>query len=323
MRALNAESAPRHPSVETEFVSRVCVPFLQSAQNDDGGWGFHPGSQSRVEPTCWALLALAEQQQTTANSQREKGIDFVRGGQLSDGSFAACAGQNVGCWVTSLASWALLRDPESKKAVEAGLRWVCEDWPRDINLLRRIVRKLKPGQQVSRQNNSLRGWGWTPRTASWVEPTALALIALEQAPEELRPGGCEKRCRMAKLMIYDRMCPGGGWNCGNPMVYGVPGDPAVGQTVWALLALRNEPDTEQKRLSLQWLEENLGVVSGAASIALAKICLEVYGRPWTDGASRLAEALEKRELTISVTVMALACLALGGWGRLLKTSEVL
>ena len=29
-------------------------------------------------------------------------------------------------------------------------------------------------------------------------------------------------------MLYDRMCPGGGWNCGNPKVYGVAGEPLVG-----------------------------------------------------------------------------------------------
>ena len=42
-------------------------------------------------------------------------------------------------------------------------------------------------------------------------------------------------------MLYDRMCPGGGWNCGNPMVYGVPGEALIVPTVWALLALRDEP----------------------------------------------------------------------------------
>ena len=289
MCAVNAESAARHSSAETEFVSRVCMPFLQSAQNEDGGWGFHRGAQSRVEATSWALLAMHEQEPEAAKAFTRNGLEYLRRAQLEDGSWPASPGQSAGCWVTSLASWALLGDPESKKAVESGLRWLCEDRPRDINLIRRIVRKLKPGQQVSRQNNSLRGWGWTPRTASWVEPTALALIALEQAPEGLRPGGFEKRVRMAKLMICDRMCPGGGWNCGNPMVYGVPGDPAVGQTVWALLALRSELGREEKLLSLQWLENNLQSNLGVASIALTRICLEAYGKPWPIGAPSVVD----------------------------------
>ncbi len=31
---------------------------LLSAANADGGWGYYPGKASRLEPTCWALLAL-------------------------------------------------------------------------------------------------------------------------------------------------------------------------------------------------------------------------------------------------------------------------
>src|SRR5258706_8235608 len=36
-----------------EFIS-----LLKTLQNADGGWGFHAGEPSRVEPTCWALRAL-------------------------------------------------------------------------------------------------------------------------------------------------------------------------------------------------------------------------------------------------------------------------
>ena len=31
---------------------------LLDARNSDGGWGYEPGRTSRLEPTCWALLAL-------------------------------------------------------------------------------------------------------------------------------------------------------------------------------------------------------------------------------------------------------------------------
>ena len=32
---------------------------LVAARNTDGGWGYAPGRRSRIEPTCWAILALA------------------------------------------------------------------------------------------------------------------------------------------------------------------------------------------------------------------------------------------------------------------------
>ena len=32
---------------------------LRRTQNADGGWGYYRGKKSRLEPTCWAALALA------------------------------------------------------------------------------------------------------------------------------------------------------------------------------------------------------------------------------------------------------------------------
>ena len=32
--------------------------FLLRTRNADGGWGYQPGKASRLEPTCWASLAL-------------------------------------------------------------------------------------------------------------------------------------------------------------------------------------------------------------------------------------------------------------------------
>jgi hypothetical protein len=314
----SAEAASAHASAEVELAMRAFVPSLGSAQNEDGGWGFRSGLQSRVEPTAWALLALLNGEAETANPLRSKAFEFLRRVRLRDGSWPAAPGQTSGCWVTSLASWAMLADAESKSAVQAGLRWICEDWPRDTGLIRRTIRNILLRTDAARQNDKLHGWGWTPRTASWVEPTALALIALEQAPKELLPSGADKRRAMAKLMIYDRMCSGGGWNCGNPMVYGVHGDPSVGPTAWALLALRNEPENEKKTLSLQWLEGNLSGKLGPASLALAKICLESYGRAWPSHAPQLADVLEKAESSVSVPTMAWAYLALSGWRCFLK-----
>jgi hypothetical protein len=98
-----------------------------------------------------------------------------------------------------------------------------------------------------------------------------------------------KRRQLAERMLYDRMCPGGGWNSGNPLVYGVAGVPRVGPTVWALLALRDESERAEIQMSLDWLEGAYGTIHGAASLALAHRCLAAYGRR----VSPLAPALGK------------------------------
>lgn len=299
------------PATDRDSISTVCLSSLQAAQNEDGGWGFHSGSPSRVEATCWALLALIHLD--WSKEQLQAGIRFLRKSQLLDGSWPSAAGQEVGCWVTSLACWALLSDPPSHTAVAGGLRWICNDWPRGPTLGQRIQRlrsALAPRNQSVSQDDSLRGWGWTPDTASWVEPTAFGLIALDQAPRELRPNGADGRHRYARALLYDRMCPSGGWNCGNPMVYGVPGDPLIEPTVWALLSLRNDPDRRENRISLEWLENSLSGTLGAGSLALGKICLQAYGKPWPSDVPELKDLYGKNQFLGNIPVTAWTCLAL-------------
>jgi|SRR5580704_3598060 hypothetical protein len=314
MAPVEVEFGPVQTPNEAKFVSSIGLPFLQAAQNEDGGWGFRAGSQSRIEATSWALLTLRGRDSTTEIQQL--GFRFLRAMQLPDGSWPSAVAQNVGCWATSLAAWALLADPESRTAVAAALRWICVDWPRGSSFITRMIRKIAATSQVTSQNHSLRGWGWTPHTASWVEPTAFALIALDQAPKDLLPSNANSRGELARALIFDRMCPGGGWNCGNPMVYGVPGDPLVEPTVWALLALRDEPNRRESLMSLEWLEKNVTAGLGPGSLALARICLETYGRAWPEIAPQLGDQYETSQFLESVPVMAWTCLALSpreGW----------
>ena len=120
--------------------------------------------------------------------------------------------------MTSLACWTLSSAPDSSKIIAAGLNWLCEDWPRDSSLWQRLLRKFSAQRDIFPINDSYRGWGWTPHTSSWVEPSSFALLALEQAPEDLVPSAAARRRELAESMLRDRMCPDGGWNCGNPRV---------------------------------------------------------------------------------------------------------
>jgi hypothetical protein len=291
------------------FVESVCLPFLRNSQNADGGWGFRAGSQSRAEATCWAIQALVDSSRPDLQEAVARGFWFVRAAQLADGSWPSTPEEKVGCWVTSLACWVLLREKNSSKAVAAGLHWLCEDWPRDSTPWRRFLGRLSSQRQVSPMNASYRGWGWTPRTSSWVEPTSFAALVLEQSPKELLPSSAWRRRQLAESMLYDRMCPGGGWNCGNPMVYGVAGEPLVIPTSWALLALRNHPERSENIASLDWLERTIQKVQSAGSLALARICLETYGRKYPMNGPDFRELHSRNEFLSSIPAAALSCLA--------------
>ena len=252
--------------------------FLITKQNSDGGWGYRPAAPSAVEATAWALAALLSLCRTPPLAEVcARARDWLLQAQRADGSWPPFSGQPQGCWATSLASQALYLQGGAQNAVERGLHWLLNAWPAEGTVWWRLRQALLPSR-VADQNSSLRGWSWTPGTASWVEPTAHALLLLRSLPPKMLPPLAAKRRRLAERMLYDRMCPGGGWNSGNPLVYGVAGVPRIGPTAWALLALRDHSDRAEIQMSLQWLAGAYGAIHGAASLALAYRCLAAYGR---------------------------------------------
>jgi hypothetical protein len=299
---------------------KACLPILRAAQNDDGGWGFTQGLESRVEPTAWCVLALHEFSESAGVDEAAvRGFSYLERTQLPDGSWPATAGQKQGSWTTASGSWALLAHREkAQERLTRGLNWLLHTTPGDAGRWWRFVRRLTAKRSVSSQSDQLYGWSWTKGTASWVEPTAYALIVLRCAPEKLLSNDARKRISIAQKMLLDRMCPGGGWNCGNPMVYGVAGQPQVIPTVWALLALRNS-DTPEFRKSLDWLEVNRGKVQSLASLALTKIGLDALGRPDPKLGNSLLDRLRDKDISVvNIPAIAWAALAMSSKQKWLK-----
>jgi hypothetical protein len=304
------------------FIEQACLPYLRRAQNDDGGWGFNPGAGSRVESTAWAILALQEFE-AVGGAAVERAVknaaNFLKSSQLADGSWPAAFGQREGSWVTSLACWALVSSGQLQANVDRGVQWLLKEWPGDAKPWARMLRAVTGGRKLTEQDDSLSGWSWTPGTASWVEPTSYAMIVLRNCGQSA-DSKLQKRIHTAKSMLHDRMCPGGGWNCGNPMVYGVAGEPQVGPTVWALMALRDDARQPRIQATLNWLERNADKVASPASLALTSIGLQLMGR--SGAADKLAPRIfdEKNEIVWNVQVAAWTALAASAWHRWLAVT---
>lgn len=300
------------------FVENVCLPYLLSAQNADGGWGFQPGAVSRAEPTAWALIALHEcgitpaQQDAAAHAVR-----FLENAQLPDGSWASTPELREGSWVTSVVCLALVQHGLLSDRLTRGIDWLSRELPGEAGRLHRAIRRVF-GKKNTGQNASYFGWSWTAGTASWVEPTSYAILLLRLLPADLRSEAAERRLRIGESMLYDRMCPGGGWNCGNPMVYGVPGEPQVTSTAWALLALREHPEQSEVQQSLSWLEGFSKSVKSPASLALALIAFHAYERPVAGMGEALSAMYQTNEILWTVPEVAWACLALSGTQKWLQ-----
>jgi hypothetical protein len=295
-----------------QLADTYCGHFLITNQNPDGGWGYHRASTSSVEATSWALVALTSWDQAPRLAETcARARSWLLQAQLPDGSWPAFPGQRQGCWTTSLASLALHLQGGSPGAVLRGLDWLLDEWPADGTLWWRL-RQFLARSAVVRQDSSLRGWSWTPGTASWVEPTSHALLLLRSLPPRMLSPRAAKRQRVAKRMLYDRMCPGGGWNSGNPLVYGVAGVPRVGPTAWALLALIDQPERVENQMSLDWLARAYVGIRGAASLALAHRCLAAYGRQVPPLSPALGEIYLHNRFFESVLAVAWIALAWGG-----------
>jgi hypothetical protein len=303
-------------SEELEFRDRICLPMLMAAQNSDGGWGYRQGKESATEPTAWTLFALAATAKSSGEPTKVSSVTFrarewLRAAQLPNSSWPSFLDFPEGRWLTSLACLALLQSGESEDRVAAGAKWLCGEWPGDSKLWRVMIQKMFAKKNVLRQNSSLRGWSWTPGTSSWVEPTACALILLHAlSSAKINIPEAEKRRALAEAMLYDRMCPGGGWNSGNSEVYGVAGEPLIGPTVWALLALQGYRDRSENQMGLKWLLSRRETIQGPGSLALAHICFRAYGCDVPSMVPALREAYARNQFMDNVLVAAMCAVAL-------------
>jgi hypothetical protein len=154
------------------------------------------------------------------------------------------------------------------------------------------------------------GWPWFPETASWVVPTAFAVLALNQLPCSC--GGFEQvpfRVERGVEMLLDRACPGGGWNAGNGVVYGAAVAAHADDTAIALLALRDRRQDPVVEASLQYLEPIAPTLTSPWSLAWATLALAAYGRPIDSIYSSLVEIGDLSSVDDTST-LALVCLAL-------------
>lgn len=308
-------------------IEGLCVRDLLGAQNGDGGFGFHPGLHSAVEPTSWVLLSFAGLNQDHPLSQlKSAAVEFLHHRQLPDGSWPTVTADRTGGWVTSIACLTLQVLEGSSQEVAAGLEWLCGSWPGEGNLWWRVRHRIFAKSHLVGQDHRLRGWSWTRGTSSWVEPTAFALLALRHTKGSARfLDRVEERCDLAQRMLCDRMCPGGGWNSGNPLIYGAAGNSLIGPTCWAMAALGEFGLYEEPRRciseSLTWLERTYLSSRGPASLALAHVCLSSFGRKPRPIDSQLAEMYERNQFLGHAPTLAWVLLATQPTPRWLSIAE--
>jgi len=289
------------------------VSSLLSEQNGDGGWGAVPGKQSNTEATAFAVLAL---ESAAADASRiAKAKSWLINRQNGDGSWSLSDSTNGPSWVTALAIIALSGSAEeSARVIKAG-NWVLEQEGGKPGLLAQLILFVTRQKRAVRLNQDLTGWPWTTGNFSWVEPTSYFMIALKRLKPQLPTNAVQERLAQAELMIYDRMCDGGGWNYGNAEVYDEKLWPYPDTTALALIATQDRRERNENRLSLRVLNQLATEADSGLALSWAAICLALYGQDVAALKSLIVQRFAKTKFLGETKTLALAVLALGEGAR--------
>ena len=276
-----------------------------------GGWSYGSSvRQAALEPTCLSLLAL----RWDSGPGRSRGLELLLGMQNPNGSWPAFSGDDSeGSGLTALAVIALINNGEMALQTERGVEWLVRTNGRESHWLWRW--KFETTDTHVRFDPKKFGWPWQPGTCSWVIPTAFSMIALKQAFVCCKPDRVNLRIRRGEEMLLDRACPGGGWNAGNGVVYGVPLTPHLDATATALLALGGEQSNGAIASGLDWLERRAKTCAAPWSLAWSILALDAYGRPVEGLLARLCTLSDKGLLansaTLAAMILAIDCLVQG------------
>jgi len=276
-----------------------------------GGWSYGSSvRQAALEPTCLSLLAL----RWDPSPALARGLKLLLSIQNPNGSWPAFTGDDSeGSGLTALAVIALINNGEMGLQTQQGVEWLLRSKGRESHWLWRW--KFATTDTHVRFNPNKFGWPWQPGTCSWVIPTALSIIALKQAFVCCKPDQVRSRIRLGTEMLLDRACPGGGWNAGNGVVYGVPLAPHLDAAAIALLALAGERSNDAIASGLVWLERRAATASAPWSLAWSILALDAYGRPIEALIERVCAARDQGLLADSATlaagILAMDCLVQG------------
>ena len=254
----------------------VLPKMLVVAMGDEMGWrdeiidelrrkpccGYRIDGRPATEPTSLSAIALAANGAQAAATQATEWLATL---QSENGSLGVRQGEATPCWPTSLAVLAWIATDASRysKQTAAAVNWT----------LSTQGERIEPTKDIG-HNTQLVAWPWIAGTHSWVEPTALHVLALKAAGHE-----AHWRTREAIKLLIDRQLSSGGCNYGNTEVLGQSLRPHVQPTGLAMLALAGESDGKARiERSLEYLTKSLSARTTTASLCWGLLGLAAHDR---------------------------------------------
>lgn len=230
----------------------------------------NPGGKYRTDASAWSVVALSAVSEGPNLLMPARASLAIN--QLETGAVPFSKNNQEAIWTTPVAILAWEGSNEfsfmKNKAVDFLLKTEGVHW------------KKKPDAPFD-HDTALRGWAWTSRTHSWVEPTALSLIALRVAGYE-----AHERVREGLRMMMDRQLSEGGWNYGNTKVFGKELYPMPETTGIALSSIAGVSPRASVDKSLNYLRSSVEKSRTPITLGWGLLGLSAYGeRP--DSAEQL------------------------------------
>jgi hypothetical protein len=294
-----SSNSPALTYVEADLLTRVRA---------DGGFSNQRGDPYRSDATAWAIIALSSLDGNMSCIQRA--IERLTADQLRDGRIGISLDHLDAFWPTSLAVLAWQGLPGYSqyqgRAIQFLLETTGRHWKKSVS-------------DPMAHTPALKGWPWIHETHSWVEPTAISIIALRVAGYAGHP-----RIEEATRMLMDRQLPHGGWNCGNTIVFGQELRPAPESTGTALHALAGLVTREEVHLSLDYLSKEVTHLRTPIALGWSLLALNSWGVSPPNAPSLIAGCLERQERygTYDTTSLCLLVLPLVRPAGLLNSEKV-
>jgi len=223
------------------------IDYLISAQHECGGWGYTTGQKPVLEPTAAVLLAIRNE--PLANNSFQKGISWLLSCQHQDGGWGINEDDPESGWQTAWALTTLRYSTQKQDSISKSVEWLIT-----VSTMEITQEEFQGKEIPKRDNNEAFIWPWLPGQAGWIEPTAMAVLALE--------GITKSRLadfRISAALNYFRRyrTPDGGWNIGNANSLDTIVVPRAYPTALVLMALNRIAQTEIHATDLNALRQDL------------------------------------------------------------------
>ncbi len=277
------------------------LEILRKRALQEGGVSNHDQGHYRADATAWAILALTAcgADQELVNLWRSR----LAGSQLPDGRVCISSEHPEVYWPTPLAILAWYKSPVHQVRLARATEFL-------LNHSGVVFEPTAKGPDE--HDPSLRGWPWVTGTYSWIDPTALGVIALKATGQ-----GSHPRVLEARRMILDRQCLHGGWNYGNRLVYGAELRPMPENTGLALDALKGLTPRSSLESSLDYLKSRVQSLRTPIALTLSLLGLGAWSERPAAASAWLAECWQLQEQlgvydTTALSLLMLASRLSGG-----------